>query len=71
MALGVYPLRGAKEAVMSDPGGWLWLILGLVGVGGLAVAIAYGNALWLQRRKDWATKREQNETVRDNYRRGG
>jgi predicted outer membrane lipoprotein len=64
MALGVYPLRGAKEAVT-------WLILGLVGVGGLAVAIAYGNALWLQRRKDWATKREQNETVRDNYRHGG
>lgn len=56
---------------MSDPSGWLWLILGLSGVGGLALAIAYGNAQWSQRRKDWAAKREQNETIRDNYRHGG
>jgi hypothetical protein len=56
---------------VSDPSGWLWLAIGVIGVGGLAVAIAYGNALWSQRRKDWATKREQNETIRDNYRHGG
>jgi hypothetical protein len=64
-------LKGAKEAAVSDPSGWLWLIIGVIGVGGLALAIAYGNALWSQRRKDWATKREQNETIRDNYRHGG
>ena len=56
---------------MDETSGWLWVILGLVGVGGLAAAIAYGNALWSQRRKDGATKREQNETIRDNYRQGG
>jgi hypothetical protein len=41
------------------------------GVGGLAVAIAYGSALWSRRRKDWAMRRAQDETVRENYRRGG
>jgi hypothetical protein len=56
---------------MDDTSGWLWVAIGLLGVGGLAAAIAYGNALWGQRRKDWATKREQNETIRDNYRHGG
>jgi hypothetical protein len=56
---------------MDETGGWLWVILGLVGVGGLALAIAYGNAQWNHRRKDPATKREQNETIRDNYHRGG
>lgn len=30
---------------MSDESGWLWLILGLLGVGGLGVAIAYGQTL--------------------------
>jgi hypothetical protein len=59
------------ETTMNDTGGWLWVAIGLLGVGGLAAAIAYGNALWSQRRKDWATKREQNETIRDNYRHGG
>jgi hypothetical protein len=56
---------------MDEASGWLWVILGLVGVCGLAVAIAYGNARWLKRRKDWATKQEQDETIRDNYRHGG
>ena len=56
---------------MQEYGGWLWVILGLVGVGGFGLAIAYSNALWSQPRKDPATKREQNETVRDNYRHGG
>jgi hypothetical protein len=56
---------------MSEPGGWLWVILGLIGVGGLGFAIAYGSALWGQRRKYRATRRERDETVRDNYRHGG
>jgi len=56
---------------MEQYGGWLWVILGLIGVGGLGFAIAYGNALWSQRRTDPATKREQSETIRDNYRHGG
>jgi hypothetical protein len=61
----------AKETVMSEPGGWLWVILGVIGVGGLGFAIAYGSALWSHRRKDWAARREREETVRDNYRHGG
>jgi hypothetical protein len=56
---------------MSDESGWLWLILGLLGVGGLGVAIAYGQTLWSQRRKDLATRRAREETVRENYRKGG
>jgi hypothetical protein len=56
---------------MDEPGGWLWAIIGVFGIGGLAVALAYGNALWNRRRKDWDTRRAQAETVRENYRRGG
>jgi hypothetical protein len=41
---------------MSDPGGWLWVVLGVVGVGGLAVALAYGSVQWSRRRKDSATR---------------
>jgi hypothetical protein len=59
------------EATMQESGGWLWVLIGLVGVGGLAFGIAYGSTMWSQRRKDWAAKREQNETIRDNYRHGG
>jgi hypothetical protein len=68
---GVSPLRGAKEAARSEPGGWLWVVLGLVGVGGLGVAIAYGNSLWSHRRKDRAMRQKRDEVVRENYRRGG
>jgi len=56
---------------MSDPSGWLWLILGVVGIGGLAVAIAYGSAMWSRRRKDFAARQKRDEAVRENYRRGG
>jgi hypothetical protein len=63
--------RNAKETVMNEPGGWLWAIIGVFGIGGLAIAMAYGSALWNRRRKDWATRREQAETVHENYRRGG
>jgi uncharacterized membrane protein YdfJ with MMPL/SSD domain len=58
-------LKGAKEAAMSDPSGWLWVILG---VGGLGIAIAYGSILWSRRRKDRATRQKQNEAVRELYR---
>jgi hypothetical protein len=53
---------------MSDPSGWLWLILGVFGVGGLGVAIAYGSILWSRRRKDRATRKKQDEAVRELYR---
>ena len=56
---------------MSEPGGWLWVVLGVVGVGGLGLAIAYGNSLWNHRRKDRAMRQKQAEVVRENYRQGG
>ena len=34
---------------MSDPGGWWWVILGVLAIGGLGVAIAYGNYIRLRR----------------------
>jgi hypothetical protein len=55
---------------MSDESGWLWLILGLLGVGGFAVAIAYGQVLWSRRRKDRATRQKRNEATRELYRHG-
>jgi hypothetical protein len=56
---------------MSEPGGWLWVILGLVGVGGLGAAIAYGAMQWRQRPKDAATREHRDEVTRANYRSGG
>jgi uncharacterized membrane protein YdfJ with MMPL/SSD domain len=56
---------------MSDPSGWLWMTLGLLGVGGLGVAIAYASLLWSRRRKDLATRRRRAEVVHENYRKGG
>ena len=41
---------------MHDIGGWLWAFLGIVGVGGLAIALAYGVHQWRHRRKDFATR---------------
>jgi len=53
-----------------DGGGWLWLILGLLGVGGLGVAIGYGSVLWSRRRKDRATRQKRDEAVREIYKQG-
>ena len=39
---------------MSDPSGWIWAFLGIVGVGGLGVAIVYAANRWRHRRKDLA-----------------
>jgi hypothetical protein len=56
---------------MSEAGGWLWAILGLIGVGGLGLAIAYGAMQWQQRPKDAATREHSEEATRANYRSGG
>ncbi len=60
-----------KEFTMDEPSGWLWLMLGVVGGVGLTTALIYGIVMWQHRRKDWATKQEQEEVTRENYRRGG
>ena len=54
-----------------ETSGWLWAIIGMFGIGGLAVAMLYGNLLWSHRRKDPATRQRQAQKVHENYRRGG
>ena len=54
-----------------DLGGWLWLILDVLAVALLAGALIYGTVLWRRRRRDAATRRAQDESTREVYRRGG
>ena len=56
---------------MSDPSGWIWAFLGIVGVGGLGVAIVYAANQWRHRRKDLATRIETDRATREFYRQGG
>ena len=51
---------------MSDPSGWLWVIIAVLGLGGLGLAIAYGSSMWLRRGS--IARQVQDETVRENYR---
>jgi len=53
---------------MSDPSGWLWALLAIMGVGGLGLGIAYASAMWSRRRKGTITDQKQDEAIRDNYR---
>jgi hypothetical protein len=56
---------------MTDPSGWLWALIDVVGVVALAAALVYATILWSRRRKDVRARAEREETVRENYRRGG
>jgi hypothetical protein len=56
------------ETTISDPSGWLWALLGVLGVGGLALAIAFSSAMRSRRRKSKATQEAQNASVRELYR---
>ena len=53
---------------MSDPGGWLWVVIGLLGVGGLALAIAYATGLWRRRPKSPEIESIKDEATRNVYR---
>jgi hypothetical protein len=53
---------------MSDPSGWIWDFLGIVGVGGLGVAIAYAVNQWRHRRKDFVTRSARDRATREVYR---
>jgi len=55
---------------MSDPSVWIWAFLGIVGVGGLGVAIVYAANQWRHRRKDLATRIETDRATREVYRAG-
>lgn len=53
---------------MSDPSGWLWVIIGVLGVGGLGLAIAYASALRRRWRKTPETQQAEDEATRELYR---
>jgi hypothetical protein len=53
-----------------DFGGWLYLLI-VLGVLILATALIYDTATWRKRRKDLKMQRLEDETIRENYRRGG
>ncbi len=53
---------------MSDPSGWIWAFLGIVGIGRLGAAIAYAINQWRHRRKDLATRIETERATREVYR---
>jgi hypothetical protein len=59
-----------RRLAMSDAGGWLWLIIDILGVAVLAGALIYGTMMWRHRRKDWPMKHAQEQVTREHYRRG-
>ncbi|HXG80146.1 MAG TPA: hypothetical protein VNJ31_12525 [Methyloceanibacter sp.] len=52
-------------------GGWLWLIIDVLGAAVLAAAMIYGVLQWRKHRSNRAERRAMDEKVRENYRRGG
>ena len=54
-----------------EGGGWLFLVMDVLGALVLAAALIYGTVMWRHRRKDRVTRQAQSEAVRDNYRHGG
>ena len=53
-----------------DFGGWLYLLI-VLGVLILATALIYDTAMRRKRRKDLKMQGLEDETIRENYRRGG
>jgi hypothetical protein len=53
-----------------EGGGWLWLIIDVLGVLILAGALVYGTIMWRNRRKDRATQQKRDQAVREIYRQG-
>ena len=45
---------------MNDVGGWLWFVIDVILVAGLAIGLAYGLMAWRRRRTD-----PQTENIRD------
>jgi hypothetical protein len=43
--------------MFDQPGGWLWLVIDVLGVIVLGVALLYASRKWLQRRNDGETER--------------
>jgi hypothetical protein len=56
---------------MHDIGGLLWAFLGIVGIGGLGLGIAYAINEWRHRRKDFATRAARDRATHEVYRQGG
>jgi hypothetical protein len=56
---------------MNELGGWLWALLGIVGVGGLGLALAYAVNEWRHRRKDFVTRAKRDRATHEVYRQEG
>jgi hypothetical protein len=54
-----------------EGGGWLWLVLDVLGAVVLAAALIYGMANWRRRPKSPQVDNAREEAARENYRRGG
>lgn len=53
---------------MSEFGGWLWVVIGLLGVGGLGLAIAYAGSLWRRRPESPEIEHVKDKATRKVYR---
>jgi hypothetical protein len=65
-SLGSFSYLGGL--VMNELGGWLWAVLGVVGVSEVGFALAYWVNEWRHRRKDFATRAERDRLTREVYR---
>lgn len=54
---------------MEETGGWLWIVIDVLGILILAGALIYGTMMWRHRRKDPAMKQAQEKVTREHYRR--
>lgn len=52
-----------------EAGGWLWLIIDVIGIAILAAAMIWGTMQWRRRRRSRATEQRRNEATRELYRR--
>jgi protein-S-isoprenylcysteine O-methyltransferase Ste14 len=54
----------------SDAGGWLWLVIDVIGVVVLGAAIAYGIWQWRSRSRNPSLERAREEATKRLYERG-
>jgi Flp pilus assembly protein TadB len=52
---------------MSDPSGWFWVMLDVIGVAGLGLALAYASLVWQRRRKTREMQQAKDRATRELY----